>query len=191
MLKDPECAARYEEALCAIEAPTYAKPVTVLEYAWTNKATPSHDRRERAALILPKEPTREAVVALQNALATMEQLDLPPKHHFAPGMYGRELAIPADSVVVGKIHRHQHITILLSGTATINTDKGMETITGPHTWISQEGAKRALYTHTDCVFFTCHLNASDTQDLDALEAEIIEPEQLPALTKQGAMEWLG
>lgn len=184
MLKDSECAARYEESRLAYESPRPAL-VTVLEYTWTNKATQGH---ERAALVLPTEPTREAVVALQNALATLPQLDLPPKHYFAPGMYGRELAIPADSVVVGKIHRHQHITILLSGTATINTDKGMETITGPHTWISQENAKRALYTHTDCVFFTCHTNETNETDLDVLEAGIIEPEQLPALTAQETLK---
>ena len=41
---------------------------------------------------------------------------------------------------------------------------------------SQENAKRALYAHSDCVFFTCHLNADDETDLDKLELEIIEPE---------------
>ena len=159
MLKDPECAARYEESLHA----------------------------ETALDLLPKEPTREAVLRLQAHLATLPQVETEPVHYFAPGMYGRELAIPAGTIMVGKIHRHQHITILLSGTATINTDKGMETITGPHTWISQVDAKRALVTHTDCVFFTCHLNQSDTQDLDVLEAELIEPEVI-ALTAQGVLE---
>ena len=100
------------------------------------------------------------------------------RHHFAPGMYGRECPIPAGMVVVGKIHRHQHFTFLLSGEATINTDRGMERIAGPHVWVSQVGAKRALVTHTDCVFFTVHLNPDDTQDLDVIEARTIEPEQL-------------
>jgi hypothetical protein len=127
------------------------------------------------------QPSRPQLQRLQNHLAKFPQVPLEPKHYFAPGMYGRELAIPAETVVVGKIHRHQHITILLSGTATINTDRGMETITGPHTWISQPGAKRALVTHTDCVFFTCHLNPTDTTDLEAIEADVIEPEPLLSL----------
>ncbi len=131
--------------------------------------------------LLPTEPSREAVLRLQDALAALPQIHTEPVHYFAPGMYGRELFIPADSIVVGKIHKHRHIVILLKGTATINTDKGMETITGPHTWISPENAKRALVTHTDCVFFTCHLNATDTTDLTELEANIIEPEVI-ALT---------
>ena len=161
MLKDPECSARYEESLQAADNPGLA--------------------------LLPKEPTREAVLRLQDHLATLPQVHTEPVHYFAPGMYGRELSIPADTIMVGKIHRHQHITMLIKGEATINTDKGMERIAAPYVWISQVNAKRALVTQTDCVFFTCHLNASDTQDLDVLEAELIEPEVI-ALTAQGVLE---
>lgn len=170
MLKDPECAARYEESMHALEA-TQApyEPVTVMTCSWQSQ---------------PVQPSHASLVWLQEALATLPQVELPPKHWFAPGMYGRELPIPADTMVVGKIHKHQHFTFLLSGECTINTDKGMERITGPHIWVSQENAKRALYTHTDCVFFTVH--ATNETDLDALEAELIEPETL-ALTAQGVL----
>jgi hypothetical protein len=125
--------------------------------------------------------SRAQVKRLQDALvATGAGVDLSGnlRHFFAPGMYGRELAIPGGMVVVGKIHRHQHFTFLLSGEATINTDRGMERITGPHVWVSQEGAKRALMTHTDCVFFTVHLNPDDTTDLTVIEARTIEPEAI-------------
>ena len=162
MLKDKECILRYAESMLAIDSPSLG-----LDF-------------------LPKEPSRENVLALQGYLATLPQLNLPPRHYFAPGMYGRELFIPADSVVVGKIHRHQHITMLIQGEATINTDKGMERISAPHVWISQVDAKRALYTHTDCTFFTCHLNPTDETDLDKLESEIIEPEII-ALSSQGVL----
>ena len=158
MLKDPECAMRYEEAIHA---------------------------QDHGLSLLPKEPTREAVLRLQDHLATLPQVNPEPVHYFAPGMYGRELAIPADTIMVGKIHRHQHITMLIKGEATINTDKGMERIAAPYVWISQVNAKRALVTHTDCVFFTCH--ATSETDLDKLEAELIEPETI-LLTAQGVLE---
>ena len=124
----------------------------------------------------PRQVTREQVNRLQDVLAKLPQIANEPVHHFADGMYGRELPIQADAYVVGKIHRHEHFTLLLKGTATINTDKGMETITGPHIWVSPPGAKRALYTHTDCVFFTVHLNHDNTRDLEAIEADVIVPE---------------
>jgi hypothetical protein len=111
-------------------------------------------------------------------LGELEQVECPVEHFFAPGLYTRKCTIPAKSVVVGKMHRHQHPTFLLSGTVRINTDKGMETITGPHIWISQEDAKRALYTVTECVFATVHLNPTDTTDMQAIEADVIVPEAL-------------
>lgn len=126
------------------------------------------------------QPSRASVERFQEYLATLPQIPNDPRHWFADGMYGRELPIQADAFVVGKIHRHEHFTLLLSGTATINTDKGMETITGPHIWVSPPGAKRALYTHTDCVFFTVHLNHENSRDLEAIEADVIVPEPLLA-----------
>lgn len=123
-------------------------------------------------------PTLGQIKHLQDALAELPQVECPVRHFFAPGMYTRECTIPAGSVVVGKMHRHVHPVFLMAGTVRINTDRGMETITAPHVWISQENAKRALVTVTDCVFATVHLNPTDTTDLDEIEAAIIVPEAL-------------
>lgn len=123
-------------------------------------------------------PSLEKIKALQSVIAGLPQIDVTPNHYFADGMYGRELAIPAGNVVVGKTHRHEHLVLLTKGTVTINTDKGMETISAPHTWVSQPGAKRVLYTHDDCVFFTVHLNHENSRDLEQIEAYVIEPEGL-------------
>lgn len=131
--------------------------------------------RYEAPAVLPS-PTLQQIKRLQDAIAEVEQVEVPVRHYFSPGQYTRECFIPAGSLVVGKMHRHQHPTFLLSGTVRINTDRGMEEITGPHIWISQVNAKRALYTVTDCVFATVHLNPTDTQDLEAIEADVIVPE---------------
>jgi hypothetical protein len=129
-------------------------------------------------LTLPN-PSREAIQKFQVELAKYEQMGLEPKHYFADGEYGRELFIKAQTFVVGKIHLHEHLVMLAIGEVTINTDKGMERIKGPKMWVSPAGAKRALFTHTDCVFWTVHLNPSNTQDIATLEAAIIEPEPSP------------
>lgn len=121
-------------------------------------------------------PTLQQVKRLQDFLGQYPQVELTPEHYFADGMVGRELFIPGESYVVGKMHRHEHLVQLLSGTATILTDHGMETITGPKTWVSPPGAKRPLYTHTDCVFFTVHLNESNTRDIGQIEDYVIVPE---------------
>lgn len=124
------------------------------------------------------QPSLQQLKQLQDWGAEQPQVECPVEHFFAPGLYTRKCTIPAGSVVVGKMHRHQHPTFLMSGTVRINTDRGMETITGPHIWISQENAKRALVTLTDCVFATVHLNPTDTTDLEAIEAAVIVPDHL-------------
>lgn len=124
------------------------------------------------------QPSLRQLKQLQDWGAAQPQVECPVQHFFAPSLYTRVCVIPAGTITVGKMHRHQHPTFLMSGTARINTDQGMETITGPHVWISQENAKRALVTLTDCVFATVHLNPTDTTDLEAIEAEVIVPDAL-------------
>jgi hypothetical protein len=121
-------------------------------------------------------PQLQQIKRLQDALADLPQVDCPLKHYFGGGMYMRKCTIPAGSVVVGKMHRHAHPVLLVKGEATINTDRGMERIRAPHEWISQPGAKRALYAHTECEFVTIHLDTDGLQDPEALEAEIIIPD---------------
>lgn len=178
MLKDPECAARYEESLraCRAEASPCAAPANPVVMFDVSVAltTPA----PVLGYVAP-EPSRAAMQAVQETLSPFPQVELEPVHHFAEHVYGRELFIPADTVVVGKIHRHEHLVLLLKGEATINTGEGMERIIGPKIWVSPVGAKRILYTHTDCTFFTVHV--TDKRDLAELEAEIIEPEPAPML----------
>lgn len=126
-----------------------------------------------------RQPTLPQIQRAQDYLAQFPQVEMEPQHRFADGMYCRNLPIPADTIVVGKIHRHEHFVVLTKGSATINTDKGMETITAPHTWVSKPGAKRILKTITDCEFMTFHLNPTNTTDLDELEADIIVAESSP------------
>ncbi|MET3929580.1 quercetin dioxygenase-like cupin family protein [Lysobacter sp. OAE881] len=123
-------------------------------------------------------PTREKIQQFQEALAQLPQIETGLEHYFADGMYGRRCFIPANAVVVGKIHRHEHFVLLIKGSARINTDRGMETITAPRVWVSPPGAKRALVALEDCEFFTVHLNHDNERDLDLIEAQVIEPEGL-------------
>lgn len=104
----------------------------------------------------------------------------PPEavHHFAPGMYLRQLAIPAGMLVVGKIHKHSHFLILSKGRAQIVSEFGNEIIESGHVSVSKAGVKRVVLALDDCLFFTVHLNKLDSEDLQVIEADHIEPEIL-------------
>lgn len=89
-------------------------------------------------------------------------------HWFAPGLYGREIHIPTGVVLTTMIHGTEHIAILSKGKMTIYSDQGLDVIEAPHTMITTIGTKRALYTHSDCVFTTVHLNPTNERDVPTL-----------------------
>ena len=116
-------------------------------------------RLERAILDLPP----EQIVDLEDATL----------HHFAPGVYVRELRIPAGTVLTGKIHKHEIMNILVSGTIRVTTDAGIEELTGPMIFNSAAGSKKAGYALTDVVWLNVH--PTESTDLEEIETEFIAP----------------
>jgi hypothetical protein len=130
---------------------------------------------------LPPAQFRASILAVQDELAKLPQLDCPLKHHFAPGAYAREILLPKGSLVIGKIHKHAHINVVSKGRVSVMTEFGRMDIEAPCTFVSQVGTKRAVYAHEDTVWTTVHVT-SET-DLSKLEDEIIAKtyEDIPSL----------
>ena len=123
-------------------------------------------------------PTREQIVGLQDAMIP-HRCELPvPNHFFAPGMYLRELTVPAGMLIVGKIHKHAHFLIVTKGRAEVISEFGRAIVGPGHISVSQPGSKRVVLALEDTQFLTVHTNSSDTEDLAVIEAEHIEPEVL-------------
>jgi len=118
----------------------------------------------------------EAIYRLQVAMAQLPQVELPTEHFFADGMYCRMLFIPAGVQLVGKIHKREHFFIICHGTIAVTTDTGVKKITGPAVLKASAGTKRAGWALTDVTCLNIH--KTDNTELDALEAELIEPEDL-------------
>lgn len=126
--------------------------------------------------VLPQVPTRAQILRLEDHMRLMPQLPIEPVHHFALGIYAREIRIPAGTLLTGEIHRTEHMNILSAGTITVWTEDGMRTLSAPFTLVSQPGTKRVGYAHTDVVWTTVH--GTHERDLDRLRAELIETDQL-------------
>ena len=105
----------------------------------------------------------------------------PLKHSFADGVYVREIFIPKNTLIVGKLHRHSHPNFILSGDVSVLTEEGPRRIKGPCSMISPAGTKRVVYTHEDTTWITVHVTKE--RDLDKIEKEIIA-ENYEALTKE-------
>lgn len=123
-------------------------------------------------------PTREQIVRLQEAMLSHQTEQPEPTHFFAPGMYLRELTVPAGMLLVGKTHLHAHFLVVTKGRAEVISEFGRTIVESGHISVSQAGVKRVVLALEDTQFITIHLNPSDTQDLEVIEAEHIEPEIL-------------
>ena len=117
---------------------------------------------------------RDVIANLQTALEGMEQLVMEPVHHFSGGLYARELTLPKGSTVIGKIHKHAHLNVVLRGHVTVTTPFGTEDIKGPCIFESKPDTKRAVYAHEETVWLTFH--PTDETDVDEIEKQIILPD---------------
>lgn len=138
-----------------------------------------------AAISKAKGASREQILELQRAMLDMLQIDgdvmpqadadkvCPLVHHFAPGLYAREILLPAGSVVVGKIHRHAHINTISRGRVTVATEFGTEELIGPCTFVSIPGTKRVVVAHEDTIWTTYH--PTEETDLSVIEDQVIAP----------------
>jgi len=120
--------------------------------------------------------SREQVMELERVMSEMPDKIDPDSctyHHFADGIYLRELFMAEGTVVVGKIHRTKHLTIIASGTVKITTDEGTQEVTGPAVFASEAGAKKAIYAITDATLMNPH--PTDETDVAKIEEEFIAP----------------
>lgn len=129
---------------------------------------------------------RHAVVGLERLMKDINGGgdgldDFPLTHHFAPGVYGREMLIPAGGTIVGKVHRHAHLNIVVRGLAKVATEFGSREVRGGDVFVSQPGTKRAVHAIEDTVWITIHPNTSDAHDLDEIERYVIAAPTYDAL----------
>lgn len=103
-----------------------------------------------------------------------ELIDVPVDHHFAPGVYMRQMNAKAGTLVVSKMHRTEHMNILLTGSLTVATEDGIELLKAPLVIKSMPGTKRIGYFHEDSSWITVH--PTQTTDLDLVEQQVIVPD---------------
>lgn len=132
----------------------------------------------------------EQIQALQAAMRPIETEQPQPNHFFAPGMYARELTVPAGMLIVGKIHKHAHFLFVLKGRASVVSNLGREVVHAGHISVSQAGVKRIVLALEDTQFVTVHVNKEDSQDLQVIEAEHIQEEPVSQLDMQPKQEVL-
>jgi len=122
-----------------------------------------------------KEDIRAAMLGLKTQwLADPNSLpssSCPVKDVFAPGVYAREMSIPKGVLLMGKLHRTEHINVISKGRLKVLTENGVVEIVAPYTFVSGTGTQRLGYALEDTVWTTFHPTIET--DLAKIEALVV------------------
>lgn len=111
---------------------------------------------------------REKVEHLQAEMVNLPQVDCPIRHYFSPGMYAREITIPAGTAVVGVVHRMDNMAVLSSGRLGVVTDDGVIEVAAPYIHKCRAGAKNAVVALETSVWTNFLPNPGNETDVDRL-----------------------
>lgn len=96
----------------------------------------------------------------------------PVQHLFEPGVYIREMFIPAETLFIGRPHTFGHRCDLMSGKILLIREEGKMHLEAPASLMSKPGYMMCLYAKTDVIGRTYHPNPDERRDVDAMEDEI-------------------
>lgn len=102
------------------------------------------------------------------------RVEMPVKHRFTPGIYSREIHIPAGTMLTSAIHRTEHPFVISKGRiAVISENEGRVIYEAPHHGVTKPGTRRLLHAETDTVWTTFH--ATEETDVQKICDTILEP----------------
>lgn len=124
---------------------------------------------------LSRAELREKIMQLETVMLAMKDraIQIETTHHFAQGIYMRQVRIPKGATVTGKIHKTEHLNILSQGKLQVLTEDGVKVLTASTVTLSQPGIKRAGYAIEESVWITVHANPDDSRDVDLIEERLI------------------
>jgi hypothetical protein len=94
-------------------------------------------------------------------------------HIFTPGLYTRQIFMPAGSLITSEIHKTEHPFIVSQGVVSVLMEGEEELkIKAPYIGVTKPGTRRVLFVHEDCIWTTCH--PTDKTTVEEVAAEILE-----------------
>jgi hypothetical protein len=115
------------------------------------------------------------VETLLEEVLAMPQVECPENHYFGPGIYIKEVTLPAGSVIIGKPHKVAHMCVLLQGKMIIAKEDGSKVeLVAPMTFVSPPGRKVAYILET--VVFQ-NIFATEETDIEKLENMFVDNTQ--------------
>jgi hypothetical protein len=146
----------------------------------------------QAAAVTSPEEMRGKIMALESVMLAMpeHQIQIETKHYFAPGLYMREIFVPAGVTMIGKIQKTEYLNIVSKGDISVMTEAGLKRTKAPAVLRSHPGLKRAGYAHEDSIWVTVHQNPTNERDIDKLEQSLFAETfaEVPAVMERSEPE---
>jgi hypothetical protein len=108
---------------------------------------------------------------LEREMLNLPQVECPLKHNFAPGVYMREITMPAGSFIIGHEHLTEHFNVVLTGKARVMIDGVIEDLVAPCYFISKPNVRKVLFILEEMKFATIH--PTDETSVEVLEATLV------------------
>jgi len=93
------------------------------------------------------------------------------QHHFSSGVYVKETRIPAGFVLVQHAHKHDHLSILASGSVELVVDGVKSVVHAPGCLTIAAGKHHGIKSLTDVVWYCVH--ATDCTDENEVDGTLI------------------
>lgn len=105
-------------------------------------------------------------------LLDLPQVECPVVHHFGPGIYIREVTLPAGTLAIGHAQRFEHLNIMLTGAVAMVGDDGQtKVLRAPMIFVGKPGRKLGYVLET-CIWQNVY--ATDERDIDKLESMFLD-----------------
>lgn len=118
-------------------------------------------------------PLTPAVVErIESAMLALPQAECPVCHHFGPGIYVREVNLPAGITAIGHAQRFPHLNVMLRGRVLMYRDDGSTVeLAAPQLFVGPPGRKIG-YVLEDVVWLNVY--ATSETDIETLERTYLD-----------------
>ena len=115
----------------------------------------------------------EKLEELESHMLGLPQAECPVVHHFGPGVYIREVTLPAGVIAVGHAQRHDHLNIMLTGSVAIVDGGETKVLRAPMIFVGKPGRKVGYVIET-CTWQNVYPNPNEERDVDVLESKWLD-----------------
>jgi len=114
----------------------------------------------------------DPVEQLEAQMLKLPQVDCPVLHHFGPGIYIREVQMPAGTFAIGHRQKEHHFNVLLAGKVAILDDDGTPRVVSAPLMYSGKPGRKVGYIVEDVVWQNIY--PTEETDIEKLESRFLD-----------------